>query len=230
MTDYQKERMFHNGVELPVSIVISLAENAPSDMEANSFLLSLLWHAGETGDKELRHICNNIKAMKCGVPFSLSPASENNLPRRRETSESTQPNIELNYFQPQKHLSAMLCGDWFVKIQTNGMFTNEWTNNFVSELLKSEYGDLIATEWAKRGRLDRRDYIRGCIVGLLKEAGVLKGSNLAIARAYLGISENTRDKELKKKVNTFANYMGKGRKEPYAYWVMEYVEKSQRKD
>ena len=89
MTDYQKERMFHNGVELPVSIVISLAENAPSDVEANSYLLSLLWHAAETGDKELRHICNNIRVMKCGIPFSFSPASANNLPCRRESSEST---------------------------------------------------------------------------------------------------------------------------------------------
>ena len=119
MTDYQKERMFHNGVELPVSIVISLAENAPSDVEANSYLLSLLWHAAETGDKELRHICNNIRVMKCGIPFSFSPASANNLPCRRESSESTTQKIELNYFQPQKHLSAMLCGDWFVKILTN---------------------------------------------------------------------------------------------------------------
>lgn len=226
MTDYQKERMFHNGVELPVSIVISLAENAPSDVEANSYLLSLLWHAGETGDKDLRRICNNIRMMKCGMPFSLSPASVNNLPCRRESSEPTSQKIELNYFQPQKHLSAMLCGDWFVKNQTNSMFTNKWTNNFVADLLKSEYGDLIATEWAKRGKLDRRDYIRGSIVGLLKEAGVLKGSNLAIARTYLGIREKTRDEELKKKVNTFANYMGKGRKEPYADWVMEYVDKS----
>lgn len=228
MTDYQKERMFHNGVELPVSIVISLAENAPSDVEANSYLLSLLWHAGETGDKDLRHICNNIRKMKCGMPFSLSPASVNNLPSR-QSSESTPQKIELNYFQPQKHLSALLCGDWYMTCLANSMFTGKWTNNFVADLLKSEYGDLIATEWAKRGRLDRRDYIRGCVVGLLKDAGVLKGSNLAIARAYLGISENTHDEEQKKKVNTFANYMGKGRKEPYADWVMEYVEKSLRK-
>lgn len=225
MTDYQKERMLHNGVELPVGIVISLAENATSQSETNSFLLSLLWHASETGDKELRRICNDIRAMKCGVPFSFSPASANNLPPRKEPDCSNPGKASLNFFQPQLHLSALLRGDWFAEFRTDETFTHDKINLFVTDLLKSEHGDLIAIEWAKRGKLDRRDYIRGCIVGLFKEAGVLKGSNLAIARACLGVSEKTPDEEQKRRVSTFANYMGKGKKEPYAGWVMEYLSK-----
>ena len=55
--------------------------------------------------------------------------------------------------------------------------------------------------------------IKSYVVGLLKDAGVLKGSYDGIA-SKIGIMAEAR---------TFAKYMGKGKKEPYADWVKEYV-------
>ena len=51
--------------------------------------------------------------------------------------------------------------------------------------------------------------------------------NLAIARAYLGVSAQSRDKDTIREVTTFAKYMGNVKREPYADWIMEYVGKPQ---
>ena len=48
-------------------------------------------------------------------------------------------------------------------------------------------------------------------------------------RAYLGFSDNTRDADEKKEVNTFGTYIGRGKKEPYADWVKDYVDKMSQK-
>lgn len=104
--------------------------------------------------------------------------------------------------------------------------TEVWTDQFVASLMASEHGDYIAQKWAEK---DQRLMLKGYIFGLLAEAGVMKGSKLSIARAYLGISDKSKVAELVKQVNTFASYMSKSRwkDEPYADWVFEYVGRSQ---
>ena len=77
-------------------------------------------------------------------------------------------------------------------------------------LMKSEHRDYIATEWSKD---KRQDYIRGCVLGLLKEGGVIKGSMDSIARSA-NVCDNYR---------TFSRYMGQSRQEPYADWVLDYL-------
>ena len=135
-----------------------------------------------------------------------SPASEHNMSKP-----------DLNYFAPMKHLQVMLCEEWFDKVSTDKkMYTRAWRETLVLELMKSEHGDYIARKWSDK---TQRLQIKGHVVGALKEAGVLKGSDLAVARAYLGKEE----KDLSKEVKTFAKYMGDSRHEPYFEWVAEYV-------
>ncbi len=135
-----------------------------------------------------------------------SPASEHNMSKP-----------DLNYFAPMKHLQVMLCEEWFNKVSTDKkMYTRAWRETLVLELMKSEHGDYIARKWSDK---TQRLQIKGHVVGALKEAGVLKGSDLAVARAYLGKEE----KDLSKEVKTFAKYMGDSRHEPYFEWVAEYV-------
>lgn len=135
-----------------------------------------------------------------------SPASEHNMSKP-----------DLNYFAPMKHLQVMLCEEWFDKVSTDKkMYTRAWRETLVLELMKSEHGDYIARKWSDK---TQRLQIKGHVVGALKEAGVLKGSDLAVARAYLGKEE----KDLSKEVKTFAKYMGDSRQEPYFEWVAEYV-------
>lgn len=118
-----------------------------------------------------------------------------------------------NYFAVGKNLSVMLEGDWFKTLRTDKKYDNEWIIKFVTALLKSEHRDTIAWEWSKP---ERRLMLKGAIVGCIKEAGVIAGSDLSIAKAII---EGT-DTENK----TFAIYMGKGKKRDFYDWIMKYLE------
>ena len=117
---------------------------------------------------------------------------------------------QLNYFAPEKNLKVLLSEEWFEIHRTDKQYDHRWTNDFVNALMASEHRDYIAMEW---GRGKRQDYIRGCVLGLLKEGGIIKGSMDSIARSA-GVCENYR---------TFSKYMGQCRQEPFAPWILEYM-------
>lgn len=138
-----------------------------------------------------------------------SPASPHNQVRQR--------NDNLNYFAPTKNLKVELNKEWFDKVCTNkSMYTRAWRDTLVAELMQSEHREYIARKWANKQQLLM---IRGHVVGVLSETGVLKKNRLAVARAYLDKS----DTDLSKEVKTFAKYMGDSRREPYFVWVKQYV-------
>ena len=128
----------------------------------------------------------------------------------QEMSGGDALNPQLNYFAPAKNLKALLAEEWFEIHRTDKRFDGQWTEGLVNALMRSEHKDYIATEW---GKDKRQDYIRGCLLGLLKEGGVIKGSMDSIARSA-NVCDNYR---------TFSKYMGQCRQEPYADWVLEYV-------
>ena len=130
---------------------------------------------------------------------------------------------KLNYASPTIPLQRMLEGDWFDKVSTNkALYKMEWRSKLVTDLMASEHGAHIARLWVnERKRLT----IKGQFIGTLVGAGVLIENKSAVARAYLGISENTRDVDEKKEVNTFGNYIGQWKEVPYAGWVKDYVDK-----
>ena len=127
-----------------------------------------------------------------------------------ELGSDDKPNPQLNYFAPAKHLKTLLQEEWFEIHRTDKRFDQQWTDGLVSALMKSEHRDYIASEWS---RDKRQDYIRGCVLGLLKEGGVIKGSMDSISRSA-GVCDNYR---------TFSKYMGQCRQEPYADWMLEYI-------
>ena len=119
-------------------------------------------------------------------------------------------NPQLNYFAPAKNLKVLLAEEWFEIHRTDKRFDGQWTEALVNALMRSEHKDYIATEW---GKDKRQDFIRGCLLGLLKEGGVIKGSMDSIARSA-NVCDNYR---------TFSKYMGQCRQEPYADWVLDYI-------
>ena len=139
-----------------------------------------------------------------------SPASPHNIERRHDDS--------LNYFAPKRNLQAMLTQEWFDRMCIDKKrYAREWRETFVSNLMASEHGEYIARKWADHKQILM---IRAHVVGALEAAGVLKGSNLALARAYLDKDE----KDLSSEVKTFGKYIGESRREPYIDWVADYVE------
>ena len=127
-----------------------------------------------------------------------------------QADDGEEQNPQLNYFAPAKHLKMLLQEEWFEIHRTDKRYDQQWTDGFISALMKSDHKVYVATEW---GRNKRQDYVRGCLLGLLKEGGVIKGSMDSIARSA-GVCENYR---------TFSKYMGQCRQEPYADWVLEYI-------
>ena len=122
-------------------------------------------------------------------------------------------NQDLNYFAPAKNLKELLNEEWFEIHRTDKRYDQQWTEEFINVLMKSEYRVYLATEWSKD---KRQDYLRGCVLGLLKEGGVIRGSMDSIARSA-NVCDNYR---------TFSRYMGQCRQEPYADWVLDYIRKS----
>ena len=149
--------------------------------------------------------------------------------QRNETDNDKEDGEEkLNYKTPTIVLQRMMEGEWFDKVSTNkGLYSKEWRSKLVAALMASGHGAYIARLW---GHEDKRLTIRGRFVGTLVGAGVLSKNKSAVARAYLGFNDNTRDKDEKKDVNTFGKYIGQWKKEPYADWVKDYVGKSTRKN
>lgn len=130
------------------------------------------------------------------------------------SNENTEPVAEeLNYFAPTNSLRMLLKQPWFSDARSDEMYTAEWTDAFVEALMGSEYGEEIAREWNNGGKLDRCSQIKGYLLGLLKDAGVLKGSYDAIAEKV----------NLTDKPRTFSRYMSDGKLQPYALWVKEYI-------
>ena len=132
-------------------------------------------------------------------------------------TDITQPpqEEELNYFQPTLHLKRLLEMEWFDLCRTQKTYTCSWRDGLVEELMKSPWRDHIAREW---GTARKRIAIKGYLMGILKDIGVLKGSYDSIAM-MAHIVKNSR---------TFSRYMGLGKKQPYYSWVVDYQKKAKR--
>ena len=120
---------------------------------------------------------------------------------------------EKNYFAPKKNLQRLLKEDWFKEWRANDKYTSKWTDGLVEALMESEWKDLIADEWSEK---KKRIILRCQIVGVLKDAGVLRGNYTKLAKA-IGF-ENI-------KPESAAKYMGMGKQLDCEEWIKTYVNK-----
>lgn len=121
----------------------------------------------------------------------------------------------LNLFAPKKNLQELLRGAWFAEVRSNARYDAAWTDAFVEALMQSEHGEEIAREWAVKGERSKRTQLKAYVAGLLKDAGVLRGSYDAIA-AKIDPNDQKR---------SFSRYMSQGKRQPYADWVLENAQK-----
>ena len=178
-------------------------------------LLGLYDYAAQHQDQRILSQIRGIRKQRLGSRQTGPVASPGNLPRRVAAGcrgrEADTP--ELNYFAPTKILQEMLKEEWFEEVRSKGDYDKQWTDAFVDALMSSTWKDAIATDWSVNGKRNKRTQIKGYIVGLLTDAGVLKGSYDAIARRIDPTDETRR----------FSRYMSQGKRQKYAEWVMEYV-------
>jgi hypothetical protein len=134
--------------------------------------------------------------------------------RLLEVESAQQENTEnaLNYFAPTKNLKVLLTEEWFGMLTADEKrFNAKWIHGFVDALMASKWRDQIATDWAV---MDKRLGLKCMMVGMLKDAGVIRGSYNSIAKLLDMDGENSA---------TLAKYMGMGKKQPFAEWITDYV-------
>ena len=129
-----------------------------------------------------------------------------------QTAQQESAENALNYFAPTKNLKVLLTEEWFGMLTVDEKrFMAKWIHSFVDALMASEWRELIASDWAVA---DKRLGLKCMIVGVLKDAGVIRGSYNSIAKLLDMDGENPA---------TLAKYMGMGKKQPFAEWITNYV-------
>ena len=124
---------------------------------------------------------------------------------------------DTNTFGIVNSLTRLIQQDWFEDFRTDSKYDRAWIEKFVSDLLASEHRHKLLDIWQVA---NKRLMLKGHIIGCLKSAGVIDGSDLSIAAAIMQgpiIQGNEKEKK------TFASYIGRGRKTPFFDWIYEYV-------
>jgi hypothetical protein len=155
----------------------------------------------------------NLNIDKATVTMSDGRGMMEDVDNENEDENAEPVEEELNFEAPKINLQQLLKQPWFAEVRSEEKYDSKWTDAFVDALMGSEYGEALAREWNNDGRLDRCTQIKGYLLGLLKDAGVLKGSYDAIAEKA-NLMDNPR---------SFSRYMANGKKQPYAPWVKGYV-------
>ena len=88
-------------------------------------------------------------------------------------------------------------------------YNMDWLVNYITDLMNSNFKDEIARDWAI---VNKRNTLKGIIIGALKEAKVFKGNNSSIAKLL-----NSED------YKTLAKYIGKAKSHVIGEWTMDYV-------
>lgn len=148
------------------------------------------------------HKIDMVQQERRRILAAMAEAAE----RQEDTSE------EPNYFAPTKNLKMLLCEEWFGMVTTDEKrFCTKWVHGFVDALMASEWRDQIARDWAVK---DKRLTLKCMIIGVLKDAGVVRGSYNSIAKLLDMEGENPA---------TLAKYMGLGKKQGFAEWIQNYT-------
>jgi hypothetical protein len=209
--DYSKEYIETEKGKMPVNTALDFLRYYYQE----DILLGLYDYADELQDEFIFGQIRAIRRRRLQVRKNGPVASPGNLPRKTVTGNKMGiAESPLNYFAPRKNLQELLQQDWFVSFRTNKAYDEQWTNSLVKALMESEWKDGIARDWSAVGERSKCMQIKGYVIGLLKDNGVLKGSYDSIAEAT-NLAENHR---------SLSKYMGEGKRQPYAAWVKAYVE------
>ena len=167
-------------------------------------------HKIELVQDEMRRLQEELRRLEEEAARRQAEAALRQKKGSRRLAQNAAP---LNYFAPTKNLQELLRQPWFKALRSDARYNQQWTDDFVSALMASEFKDGIAQDWAIQGKRRKVTQIKGYIVGLLSDAGVLKGSYDSIA-ARIGLTDDPR---------SFSRYMSQGKKQPFAEWVSDYV-------
>ena len=121
----------------------------------------------------------------------------------------------LNDFAPAIIIKKILTQPEVLQLVSNKQkYTAQWIEQFVDDLLASEKGKSIITDWANT---KKRNKIPALIAGTLISAGVFKCSKPELARAI------RKGYDFHVSIDSYSTYMGCKKEQPYLEWVQNYV-------
>lgn len=167
-----------------------------------------------------------VKTVEQQKPDEHSETEEQNVAHVAAGSDAKPPKLDMK--TPESKLILLLHRDWFNECTTDAkLYTPSWRSEYVKALMK-KFGTKIAIGWAGIGKRNKQDLIKWHVVGALKNAGVIKGGYVDIARKALNFGVTPSEKEVKK----IASYMGhpqgdyESKQNPYRDWTDEFVEET----
>ena len=168
----------------------------------------------QAGSMMVKFVQNNYNK----VPGGWAPTDDEDYTEYEEVdSRKTAQTVvgeEPNFFQAGRFLKDELSGDWFDEVRSHIRYTKKWRNEFVDALLESDYGWDIAKAWEDK---NKREPLKGYVIGCMKDSGVIKGAYDQIAK-QMGYDDDG--------YRSFSRNLGRGKRQPYSLWIQEYVEKS----
>lgn len=127
---------------------------------------------------------------------------------------------DTRYFAVANHIKKVMLSVEMAPYIADERFTNEYLCKMIDKLMLSEHGDMIVEEWRN---VKKQTTLIGNIIGCIKHAGVIKGSDLGVAKAIYKIAIIDKNKNC----SNFNSYMGRGRKREFYQWVCDYVKLDQ---
>ena len=119
---------------------------------------------------------------------------------------------ETNTFGIVNSLTRLMQQPWFKEFRTDPKYDDAWIEQFLDNLIKSEWRHGILQEWENARR---RSKLKCKIIGAMRDAGILKSDYQTIAEKINMGNELPAE--------THANYMGYGKAQPYFEWICDYV-------
>jgi hypothetical protein len=156
--------------------------------------------------------CEMYPELKAQHDAWLGGNKESNESTSINDTERPEQENKLNYFAPKKSLQELIKEAWFDRVSLDKQkYSIIWRCSLVEDLMKSDYGKDIATEWAEESKQLK---LKFAFIGALIDAGVLKSSYNALASAFSIADVDTA---------TLAKYMGLGKRKKYFEWLKQYV-------
>ena len=127
---------------------------------------------------------------------------------------------DTKYFAVANHIKKVMLSAEMAPYIADERFTNEYLSKMIDKLMLSEHGDMIVDEWRNA---KKQTTLIGNVIGCIKHAGVIKGSDLGVAKAIYKIAIIDKNKSY----SNFNSYIGRGRKREFYQWVCDYVKLDQ---
>lgn len=121
-------------------------------------------------------------------------------------------------------IKNMLNKNSLVELMNKPCSSKTWRDKFINNLMR-EFGENIANGWNGEGKKNIRSKIKGWLLGDMKRAGLIDGTNAKLA-SLIYCDQNESETRDTVPSTSLEIYMGPSQGSPYTEWVKAYINNS----